>query len=133
MYGTLKRDEANHHYIASDPNEYGQLEYMGQAQTVDKWPLMIMQIYGDLIRVDNKLRDRIDYLESQPCTFKYDKFEIPVQLDDGSKHNAWCYMISEFKQDLLDRETIDEFNGVKHGYVKGSENLVTNYDPNTAL
>ncbi|XP_054152504.1 putative gamma-glutamylcyclotransferase CG2811 [Oppia nitens] len=141
----MKIDEVNHHYIANGKGN-GSYRYIGRAKTADKWPLLVLtkyrmpcllykqnigkQIYGDVLCTCDKLRDHLDYMESLPGFFKYDRYEIPVLLDDGTVHMAWTYFISDFKQELLELDTIDNYNSEQQGYVKDCEfDISMDYNP----
>ncbi|CAG2178968.1 unnamed protein product, partial [Oppiella nova] len=93
VYGTLKTGQPNH-YVIKDPDN-GEADFVGYAETVDKWPLVIASLYnvpyllhkphfgkkitGEIWSVDINMRNKMDDLESHPRFYR--RFEIPVLLD----------------------------------------------------
>ncbi|CAG2112364.1 unnamed protein product [Medioppia subpectinata] len=130
--------QPNHH-VLKDPDN-GVADLIFTAETVDKWPLVIStkfnvpyllykkhygkKIYGEIYSVDNKMRNNMDKFESHPEF--YTRTKVQVQLDDNNDTviDVWAYFIMDFKPQLLDLETYDDYNSYgSHGlqYVKGCE------------
>lgn len=103
VYGTLKRREPNHHVI--DPEKHscpattGESRFIGQAKTVDKFPLVIgtrfnipflldrpgvgHAVLGEVYEVDQKVLEKLDKLEDYP-TF-YDREVQSMKLLDDER------------------------------------------------
>lgn len=103
VYGTLKRKEPNHHVIDpakhSCPATTGVSKFIGQAKTVEKFPLVIgtrfnipflldrpgvgHAVNGEVYEVDQKVLEKLDKLEDYP-TF-YDREVQPMKLLDDER------------------------------------------------
>ncbi|CAG2109677.1 unnamed protein product [Medioppia subpectinata] len=118
--------------------EKGIAEFVGKGQTVDKWPLVISSKYnipyllnkkdfgkricGEIYSVDDKMRDFLDDFESHPSYYR--RIETTVILEDGSQMNPWMYFLLDFKPELLDLVTYEDYNSYgDHGlpYVESEQ------------
>ncbi|XP_070175014.1 gamma-glutamylaminecyclotransferase-like isoform X2 [Littorina saxatilis] len=143
VYGTLKRDQPNNHFILK--KDIGHAEFVASGKTVKKYPLVIAgsynipyllyvpgqghQVQGDIYRVDLKKRNFMDEFESHPTYYERMEDEIIVDDDSGSNPEpktlrCWVYFMKNYKPDMLKLEAFPcyDTNG-SHGlqYVE-SEN-----------
>ena len=65
---------------------------------------------------------KMDELECHPTY--YTRLETPVILEDSTQSNPWIYFLPNFKPELLELETIDDYSSYgAHGlpYVERSD------------
>uniref|UniRef100_A0A1Y1K5K6 Gamma-glutamylcyclotransferase family protein n=1 Tax=Photinus pyralis TaxID=7054 RepID=A0A1Y1K5K6_PHOPY len=123
VYGTLKTNEPNHHWFYK--NEAGHSNFICNAQTIEKYPLIIATRYnvpfllhsagvghyvkGEIYEVDDIILKDLDELEEHP-TF-YVREEHFVKCIDGSEKNmkVWIYFIKQFNQKLLNLPMLDHY------------------------
>ncbi len=101
VYGTLKRDLCNHHYLQK-------AKYLGKAITKSSFPLIAPKgwypylldeegeghrVEGELYEVDEKTLANIDRLEEYPLY--YTRRYIAVEDQKGQIHRALAYFLSE--------------------------------------
>ncbi|KAH6930206.1 hypothetical protein HPB50_011790 [Hyalomma asiaticum] len=100
VYGTLKVGE-EHNYILANP-ENGMANLLGNAETVDRWPLVVLpstgvpymvplkgegyRVAGEVYVVDDKMLEKLDELESVPDS--YYRTELDVELLDQPGNSA---------------------------------------------
>lgn len=104
VYGTLKRGLSNHFFLR-------EARFLGQARTVeryalyeDEFPLVtriqaVSPIQGEVYEVSEKILHHLDVLEQHPEFYRRELVE--VQLEDGSRREAWLYFSPEPKGALL--------------------------------
>ncbi|XP_038049457.1 gamma-glutamylaminecyclotransferase-like isoform X1 [Patiria miniata] len=121
VYGTLKRGQPNAEQFGP---KNGVANYIGQARTVQKWPLVIASqcnipylldregignnIIGEIYEVDDKMLQHCDVFES--CPQYYQRTTIQVQLIEdsaGSKvegniDDIFVYVLRDFKDFMLE-------------------------------
>ncbi|CAG2111745.1 unnamed protein product, partial [Medioppia subpectinata] len=150
FYGTLKKGQPNHHFMANDIAN-GRCDYVCGGHTVDKWPLIIAskynipcllykqgygkQVFGELYSLDISLLEFLDYAESKVILYKRKETQI-VRSDNGTICKAWVYFIMEFKPELLDRDTFDCYDTYgNHGlpFDEAHDPERDEYDPNTDI
>ncbi|XP_072030146.1 putative gamma-glutamylcyclotransferase CG2811 isoform X2 [Amphiura filiformis] len=84
VYGTLKRGQPNHEKMTNPDN--GQATFIGEARTVEKWPLVIAtkfnipfmldkpglghHVTGEVFKVDENMLDVLDELERHPVFYR---------------------------------------------------------------
>ncbi|XP_049939370.1 putative gamma-glutamylcyclotransferase CG2811 [Schistocerca serialis cubense] len=119
VYGTLKRDEPEHHYLEYETN--GTSKFVSTAQTVKRYPLIIdtqynipflihregmgHRILGEIYEVDERMMKTIDELKSHPnlyCRLQ-DSVRIFVEDEEDVKNipvmKCWMYFITDLKRD----------------------------------
>ncbi|XP_054164808.1 gamma-glutamylaminecyclotransferase C-like [Oppia nitens] len=122
VYGTLKTGQPNHYLLNDKINGFS--KFVGKAQTVDKWPLVISSKYnipfllnkqdfgkkicGEIYSVDDKMRDFLDKFECHPTYYK--RLETPVILEDGSQMSPWIYFLLDFKPEMLNLITYGNYD-----------------------
>ena len=96
VYGTLKSGYGNNTLL------YGS-EFMGKAQTVDRYPMVVdalpfvledkgegHRISGEVYVVDDDHLKRLDQLEGHPIAYR--RRQVPVEMQDGGTEvTAWLY------------------------------------------
>ncbi|XP_046987112.1 putative gamma-glutamylcyclotransferase CG2811 [Schistocerca americana] len=120
VYGTLKRDEPEHHYLEYETN--GTSKFVSTAQTVKRYPLIIdtqynipflihregmgHRILGEIYEVDERMMKTIDELKSHPnlyCRLQ-DSVRIFVEDEEDVKNipvmKCWMYFITDLKRDV---------------------------------
>lgn len=133
VYGTLKVDEPNQHWLTKKEN--GSAILLGQAITTEKYPLVIASRYnipflldkpgvgkvvtGEIYEIDDKMLKNLDILEDYPAWYIREKrnFELKSGMV-SSKVTAWVYLLKTYKDSLLELPFIDEYKS------KGSHGLI---------
>lgn len=104
VYGTLKRGLSNHFFLR-------EARFLGQAQTVERYALYedeipivtrsqaVSVIQGEVYEVSEKILHHLDVLEQHPEFYRREL--VQVQLEDGSRREAWLYFSPEPKGALL--------------------------------
>ncbi|KAK4036250.1 putative gamma-glutamylcyclotransferase CG2811 [Daphnia magna] len=133
VYGTLKRNQPNHHYLSS-------AKFITEATCFEKFPLVIASKYnipfainkpgsgfrikGELFTVDEETLAKLDELENHPTLYvrQLQSFETT----DGKIVEAWVYLLQEYKPEMLELEFFESyFSEGKHGkqYVASDDDL----------
>ncbi|XP_072030127.1 uncharacterized protein [Amphiura filiformis] len=102
VYGTLRRGHKNQYVLTERGN--GQAVYVGQARTVEKWPLVIgtkfnipfvlykpgygHNVIGEIYKVDNKMLKHLDWFEDSPSWYKRRKLFVTMKMDQHSLMNT---------------------------------------------
>lgn len=122
VYGTLKRGEPNHHWLTRTEN--GHSRFLCEAQTVEKFPLVIgtrynipfllnkpgvgHNIYGEVYEVDDTMFANLDVLEDYP---NYYHREIQqVKNKNNEPIDCWLYLIKQFPEQLLSKRFLEKYN-----------------------
>lgn len=98
VYGTLKRNQPNHHLMENIEN--GSAKLMGCGKTIDCYPMIIAsrynvpfvlnasgighQINGEIYSIDDKMLQTLDQLEKHPNVYERQQTKI-INTDDGYK------------------------------------------------
>lgn len=92
VYGTLKKEQPNHHWLTNLEN--GVSKFISEGTTVIKFPLIIAtsrnipflldkkgygnKIEGEVYQVDEKMRSNLDILEKYPDIYDREKQDITL-------------------------------------------------------
>jgi gamma-glutamylaminecyclotransferase len=98
VYGTLKRNQPNHHFFEAP--ELGQCELVGTGRTVASFPLIVttrwnlpfllyapgkgQKINGEVYDVDDRLMQWMDKFEGHPDVYERVKVHVRMQLQQQS-------------------------------------------------
>lgn len=126
VYGTLKRNEPNHHWLTETKNGTG--TFVGEAKTANKYPLIIGTKYnipfllfkpgvghnvsGEVYEVDDKMLSNLDILEDHPNYYIREKDVVQLYSTDSKlckELSCWMYFIKNFKQHLLQNPHIEDY------------------------
>lgn len=115
VYGTLKRNEPNHHWLTSPSN--GSAKFVGEAVTTLKYPLVIASDYnipflldkpnvgeyvtGEIYEIDHTMLSNLDILEDYPKWYIREKRPFILQAKIRTEIMAWVYLLQTFKDALL--------------------------------
>jgi gamma-glutamylaminecyclotransferase len=138
VYGTLKRNEPNHHYMTS-PSK-GSNCFIGVGQVVVALPLVVASrhnvpylldrpghgklVQGEIYNVDNDMLTLLDEIEDAPRYYKRKLESIKIIEEPAEKYNleqviqCWCYKMDTFKQDLLEREHLVSYSSKIYPYTE---------------
>ncbi|XP_075988294.1 putative gamma-glutamylcyclotransferase CG2811 isoform X2 [Anticarsia gemmatalis] len=127
VYGTLKRNEPNHHWLTNKEN--GVSNFVGDGVTASKYPLIIATRYnipfllyspgeghyvkGDVYEVDDKMLSKLDILEDHPNYYIREMDDIKVFNQSTNKEEiikCWVYFLKKFKPELLKRPTMESYS-----------------------
>jgi len=114
VYGTLKNGQPNHHWLSQTDNGYQ--AFLGQAASVNKFPLVIASrynipylldkpgtghnIYGEVYEVDEKMLGKLDELEDHP-TYYERRLEKVSMMEDKQEMTCWIYILKKHKEEML--------------------------------
>ncbi|GLH15236.1 Putative gamma-glutamylcyclotransferase CG2811 [Gryllus bimaculatus] len=135
VYGTLKRNEPNHNWLEDE--DFGYSQYICNARTVEKYPLVIATRYnlpflldvpgeghhvsGEVYEIDYPMLQHLDVLQQYPDFYYRDMIEV---LCGSKKVSAFVYVLREFRPFLMEEPFLEEYssNG-DHGkrYVERAE------------
>ncbi|XP_033725864.1 putative gamma-glutamylcyclotransferase CG2811 [Pecten maximus] len=129
VYGTLKKGQPNSKLF--DNTKDGHYEYLGVGLTVNQYPLVIAsrfnipfmlpvegrgnKIKGEVYEVDERMLEALDALERHPVFYRREM--IPVTSEDGSTVDCGCYILFDFREELLELPFYESYDS------KGSHNL----------
>ncbi|KAL7286171.1 hypothetical protein TKK_0019540 [Trichogramma kaykai] len=141
VYGTLKRNEPNHHLISNAENGYA--KFMGLGKTILAFPLVIAtkynipfllkrpgtghNIFGEVYDVDSKMLKELDKLEEHPDFYIRMEEDILLAPEKditngsnfesiGESTKAWIYLLPNFKESLLELPMLTSYsNEGSHG------------------
>lgn len=94
VYGTLRKEQNNHVYLANS-------RYLGKGKTMKKFALFVSiipfveknnsvsQIVGEAYAISDTVLRQIDSLEGHPNWYKREL--VDIQLDSGEIIKAWIY------------------------------------------
>ncbi|XP_072030138.1 putative gamma-glutamylcyclotransferase CG2811 isoform X1 [Amphiura filiformis] len=99
VYGTLKRGQPNHEKMTNPDN--GQATFIGEARTVEKWPLVIAtkfnipfmldkpglghRVQGEVYSINNTMLEALDKLERHPKVHTRNKIDIEMNPTSRSE------------------------------------------------
>ncbi|CAH1404000.1 unnamed protein product [Nezara viridula] len=128
VYGTLKTNEPNHHWLSNTEN--GNSNYLGEGTTLQKYPLIIGTQYnipflldkpgvgnnviGEVYDIDEKMLLNLDILEDYPKF--YERSVIPIKMKTEVL-DCWTYFIKRYNAELLSKEMFPSYS------TKGPHNL----------
>ncbi|KAJ2938347.1 hypothetical protein O0L34_g13269 [Tuta absoluta] len=133
VYGTLKRNEPNHHWLTDSGK--GHSKFLAEGSTKTKYPLIIATKYnipfllhnpgdgyhvkGEIYEVDDKMLGNLDILEDHPKYYVREIDDILVKNGDTTETvQAWVYFLKKFKPNLLSREKMEDYSSKgPHGLV----------------
>ncbi|CAK1593130.1 unnamed protein product [Parnassius mnemosyne] len=133
VYGTLKRNEPNHHWLSNSKN--GVSKFIAVGKTDKKYPLIIATKYnipfilhkpglghhveGEIYEVDNKMLGNLDILEDHPNYYirEIDNIEIKKDdVDNTETMKCWIYFLKSFKEELLTKPMLENYSSAgSHG------------------
>ncbi|XP_077982188.1 gamma-glutamylaminecyclotransferase C-like [Glandiceps talaboti] len=142
VYGTLKKGQPNHDIMG--PSN-GKAEYVGDAETTEKRPLVIgsrynipyllnlsgqgKNIQGEVYDVDDQMLAVLDDLEGHPTYYERSKLTVKFLGNDkcGKTESIWVYVLKTFKEELAKLPYLDSYDS------KGDHGLeyVSRYDRTT--
>ncbi|XP_076028859.1 putative gamma-glutamylcyclotransferase CG2811 isoform X2 [Oratosquilla oratoria] len=128
VYGTLKTEEPNHHWLTNADN--GTMIFKGIAKTKERYPLVVASRYnipyvlaspgqgnyveGEVYEVDRKMLAHLDILEVHPEY--YERKEIPVVfLESGEETTAWIYLLHSYKSFMPDLPNLVSYSSKNDG------------------
>ncbi|XP_060077242.1 gamma-glutamylaminecyclotransferase C-like [Ylistrum balloti] len=129
VYGTLQRGQPNSKLF--DNTKDGHYKYLGVGVTVKKYPLVIASMFnipfmlpvegsgnnirGEVYEVDERMLEALDGLERHPVFYRREM--IPVTCEDGCVVECGCYLLFDFRKELLELQFYDSYDS------NGSHNL----------
>ncbi|XP_049882896.1 putative gamma-glutamylcyclotransferase CG2811 isoform X3 [Pectinophora gossypiella] len=140
VYGTLKRDQPNHHWLTDPENGFG--KFLTEGKTKNKYPLIIatkynipfvlhspgdgLNVKGEVYEVDNVMLGRLDILEDHPNYYEREVDDIIITSEKGEQQTikCWIYFLKKFKKELLKRPMMDSYSSRgSHGlpYLESNE------------
>ncbi|KAF2885387.1 hypothetical protein ILUMI_20785 [Ignelater luminosus] len=124
VYGTLKKQEPNHHWFSKD--NIGYHKFICDAETIQKYPLIIGTRYnipfllyspgvgshvkGEVYEVDDRVLSNLDILEDHPNYYIREQHTIKCLDGRGDSIEAWIYFIKNFKPDLLKQQMFENYS-----------------------
>ncbi|KAL0809549.1 hypothetical protein ABMA28_011083 [Loxostege sticticalis] len=128
VYGTLKRNEPNHHWLANRENGHG--KFVSDGVTKTKYPLIIATRYnipfllyspgdghnvrGEIYQVDDEMLSKLDILEDHPSYYVRELDDITVvgkgEVPEVKEIKCWVYFLKKFKQELLQRPLLEVYS-----------------------
>ncbi|XP_049882898.1 putative gamma-glutamylcyclotransferase CG2811 isoform X5 [Pectinophora gossypiella] len=95
VYGTLKRDQPNHHWLTDPENGFG--KFLTE---------------GEVYEVDNVMLGRLDILEDHPNYYEREVDDIIITSEKGEQQTikCWIYFLKKFKKELLKRPMMDSYS-----------------------
>ncbi|XP_042892878.1 putative gamma-glutamylcyclotransferase CG2811 [Penaeus japonicus] len=139
VYGTLKENEPNHHWLTDKEN--GESKLIGKATTQERYPLVIASKYnipfllaapgkgehveGEVYEVDEKMMSNLDILEEHPKLYERKKDKLKLEAT-GEVIECWIYLLHKYKPHLLDLPMLNAyFSRGSHGktYIASEDDL----------
>ncbi|XP_045508477.1 putative gamma-glutamylcyclotransferase CG2811 isoform X3 [Colias croceus] len=142
VYGTLKRNEPNHHWLTNP--EHGTGTFLTEGITKNKYPLIIATKYnipfllyspgdghhikGEIYEVDDIMLSKLDILEDHPKWYVREIDDILVKKpgsNDEEIVKCWVYFLKNFRPELLKRQLFECYSSSgTHGlkYLESEEN-----------
>merc|ERR1712039_1019442 len=136
VYGTLKTDQPNHHWLKNPDN--GFMKKIADMQTLEKYPLILdtpwnipflldapgfgEHILGEVYKVDEAMLSNLDVLEGYPKW--YDRKIIKLKNEEVANElmEAQVYLLSPVDTEkIVNRKFIDYFDHKKANYVRGDD------------
>ncbi|XP_050358695.1 putative gamma-glutamylcyclotransferase CG2811 isoform X2 [Nymphalis io] len=127
VYGTLKRNEPNHHWLTNPDNGVGQ--FINEGRTKTKYPLIIGTKYnipfllhspgdghnvkGEIYEVDDTMLSKLDILEDHPNYYVREIDDVIVNKDPSSEEETvkcWIYFLKNFRRELLTKPQLENYS-----------------------
>jgi len=134
VYGTLKTDEPNYHWLTNQQN--GKAKLVCTGKTLQMFPLVIASKYnipflcdkpgtgknieGEVYEIDEKMLANLDILEEYPKLYirRFEKIVVnepkadSSSLDDSSINTgniieAWIYLLKDFQPKMLELPNLE--------------------------
>nr|XP_016930213.1 putative gamma-glutamylcyclotransferase CG2811 [Drosophila suzukii] len=122
VYGTLKRQEPNHHWLTKKEN--GQARFLGRGKTAVKFPPVVGTRYnipfllarpgegnhieGEVYEVDQAMFSKLDELEDYPAY--YDREEQAIVTEQNETIHCWLYLIRSFPEKMLAKKLLTSYH-----------------------
>ncbi|XP_045782235.1 putative gamma-glutamylcyclotransferase CG2811 isoform X1 [Maniola jurtina] len=133
VYGTLKRNEPNHHWLTNP--EHGVSKFIAEGTTKTKYPLIIGTKYnipfllyspgdghyvkGEVYEVDDIMLGKLDILEDHPNYYVRELDDILVNKLNSSDQETvkcWVYFLKNFRPELLSKPQLENYSSTgPHG------------------
>lgn len=133
VYGTLKKGQPNHNRMLHIAN--GKSEFLGDACTVEKYPLVIageynvpfllnvpgtgQHVHGEIYSVDDKMLKFLDWFESCPQMYQRTLVLLKVEqcVEDregrpklGNTTEAFVYSTTTYEPDWLEKPAFSSYD-----------------------
>ncbi|RVE42378.1 hypothetical protein evm_012999 [Chilo suppressalis] len=127
VYGTLKRNEPNHHWLTN--RDHGYSKFVSKGVTKAKYPLIIATKYnipfllyspgngfnvkGEIYEVCDDMLKNLDILEDHPSYYVRELDDIRVikeGTDEVMEMKCWVYYLKRFKSELLNRPFLENYS-----------------------
>ncbi|XP_075165105.1 putative gamma-glutamylcyclotransferase CG2811 isoform X2 [Haematobia irritans] len=125
VYGTLKRNEPNHHWLTRQENGYAR--FVAEGSTNEKFPLVVgtrynipflldkrglgNNIQGEIYEVDEKMFGNLDILEDYPNYYDREIQKITTATNESVP--CWLYLIRNFPAKLLEKPHLSAYHNTK--------------------
>ncbi|XP_069364110.1 putative gamma-glutamylcyclotransferase CG2811 isoform X2 [Maniola hyperantus] len=132
VYGTLKRNEPNHHWLTNP--EHGVGKFIAEGATKTKYPLIIGTKYnipfllyspgdghyvkGEVYEVDDTMLGKLDILEDHPNYYVRELDDIILNKNsfDQETIKCWVYFLKNFRPELLSKPQLENYSSAgSHG------------------
>ncbi|XP_052742835.1 putative gamma-glutamylcyclotransferase CG2811 isoform X2 [Bicyclus anynana] len=125
VYGTLKRNEPNHHWLTNP--DHGSGKFLAEGTTKSKYPLIIGTKYnipfllhspgdghhvrGEVYEVDDTMLSKLDILEDHPNYYVREIDDIVIKLDSHEEIvKCWVYFLKNFRPELLSKQQFENYS-----------------------
>ncbi|CAG7818967.1 unnamed protein product [Allacma fusca] len=126
VYGTLKHDEPNHHWLTNEEN--GKATFVTKGKTQTPYPLIIASRYnipflldkpgtgknieGEVYEIDEKMLSKLDILEEYPKLYvrREEVILVPPEVKSEGVLNATIYFLPSFQPDLLTKPFLESYS-----------------------
>ncbi|ALC42360.1 CG2811, partial [Drosophila busckii] len=125
VYGTLKRNEPNHHWLTNKEN--GVSRFVAKGSTLIKFPLVIGTRYnipfllnkpgvghhieGEIYDVDELMFSKLDELEEYPNY--YDREQQTIVTEQNNQFQCWLYLIRKYPERLLEKPLLSSYHNTE--------------------
>ncbi|XP_014363973.2 putative gamma-glutamylcyclotransferase CG2811 isoform X1 [Papilio machaon] len=133
VYGTLKKNEPNHHWLTDQKN--GVSKFIVNGQTCQRYPLIIgtkynipfvlykpgvgYHVQGEVYEVDEKMMSNLDILEDHPNYYIREIDNIDIKKPGTNEKEiikCWVYFMKNFKEELLFNQMFQNYSSTgSHG------------------
>lgn len=147
VYGTLKRNQPNHHVLQTggeglaelglNPRTFKPAKFLGAGHTISKYPLVIAskfnipylldkseighQIQGEIYEVNETLLKILDDFEEHPNYYR--RREEEIEWKNCQKIKCWVYFLPKFKEEMLKLEFLSDYNSIGDKAYCSEENI----------
>ena len=150
VYGTLKQNQPNHYMLENggpdladfqSPTERFQpAKFIGQAQTKEKYPLVIAskfnipylldkpgtgyQIQGEIYQVNDLLLKILDDFEGHPNYYLRRQESVMHSMQEPQlvEEKCWTYFLPKFKVEMLELQFLSDYRQVSFSSATELEN-----------